>query len=62
VSCFAQCLLFLYVLAEYVVLTLVASMFLGTIEDDMHGTSGVAHPHVSAHNFHTIHHFIHKLV
>jgi hypothetical protein len=33
-----QCLLFLYVLVEYFVLTLVASMFLlGIIEDDMHG-------------------------
>jgi hypothetical protein len=32
-----QCLLFLYVLVELFVLTLIASMILGTIEDDMHG-------------------------
>jgi hypothetical protein len=37
VSCIMQCLLFLYVLVEYFVLTLVASMFLGTVDDDMHG-------------------------
>ena len=36
-SCFMHCLLFLHVLVEYFVLTLVASMFLGTCEDDMHG-------------------------
>jgi hypothetical protein len=34
---FIQCLLFIYVLVEYFVLTLVASLFLGIIEDDMHG-------------------------
>jgi hypothetical protein len=38
VSCFMHCLLFLYVLVEYFVLTLVDFMFLGTFEDDMHGT------------------------
>ena len=32
-----HCLLFLHVLVEYFVLTVVAFMFLGTCEDDMHG-------------------------